>query len=421
MDSKIASMMLDGVGSTVLGVLGIIALIVVGGFIIYLLAGLIISIIEKRNVKLFDDEAPKEVKKQEQKQEQLLLQDSSYELDLDEQDKKELETKPVSLGEADKEKAEIEANKASVEERQESVEKDETEDEDDEDLDAMYQKLISDINESAKEDKTEPAQEKVEETVQEEEAEEEPEEQPTEEQQTKENPEETEVEEEPKPVEETPAKQVEEPVEPAETEKDADLQKQINDLKAQLDAEKAQKDELAKKLEEKPQVEVVETESLESLQARLATLNQRLADSEKDLKANKKEYIPLSRIKRNLESDKAKLRRKEAVVAKQKVMLFGVNNYVVDPEKEKKLSEDLDVLDALRLSVQHCEEVMKENEDRYPILEKTNQILTKQVADLKNDVADVEARIAKLQSSGTTGDAGDGTTTPDTPDTTSQN
>ena len=136
---------------------------------------------------------------------------------------------------------------------------------------------------------------------------------------------------------------------------------------------------------------------METLTERLNTLNDRLSAAEKDLKANKKEYIPLSRIKKNLESDKAKLRRKEAVVAKQKVVLFGVNNYVVDPEKEKKLNEDLDLLDALRLSVQHCEEVMKENEDRYPILEKTNGILTKQVEDLKADIADIDARIAKLQ------------------------
>ena len=141
---------------------------------------------------------------------------------------------------------------------------------------------------------------------------------------------------------------------------------------------------------------------MEALLARREVLAERLADSEKELKANKKEYVPLSRIKKNLETDKAKLRRKEAVVAKQKVMLFGVNNYVVDPEKEKKLSEDLDVLDALRLSVQHCEEVMKDNEDRYPILEKTNGILTKQVEDLKADIADIDARIAKLQ-----GDAND--------------
>ena len=57
-----------------------------------------------------------------------------------------------------------------------------------------------------------------------------------------------------------------------------------------------------------------------------------------------------------------------------------------------KLSEDLDVLDALRLSVQHCEEVMKENEDRYPILENTYNILTKQVEepDLPDENDDID-------------------------------
>ena len=40
---------------------------------------------------------------------------------------------------------------------------------------------------------------------------------------------------------------------------------------------------------------------------------------------------------------------------------------------------------------------MKENEDRYPILEKTNEILTKQVEDLKADIAELDARIAKAQ------------------------
>ena len=43
---------------------------------------------------------------------------------------------------------------------------------------------------------------------------------------------------------------------------------------------------------------------------------------------------------------------------------------------------------------------MKNNEDRYPILEKTNGILTKQVEQTKTDIADLEARIAKLQTNG---------------------
>ena len=37
------------------------------------------------------------------------------------------------------------------------------------------------------------------------------------------------------------------------------------------------------------------------------------------------------------------------------------------------------MLEGLKLSVQHCEEVMRENADRYPILEQTNTILTNNI------------------------------------------
>ena len=380
----------------ILGVLGIIALIAVAGLVIYLLAGLIISIIDKKNVKLFNTE---EAKPNQEKEQQLLLQDSSYELNLDEEEAKE-EGNAIDLDAADREKAEIDAQKAALAEREEEVkaepldeESEESEENEEESLDEMYQRLIADINAEASQEEEQP-----------EEAEETAEEEPAKEEQVEEAVEEVEEVEEEQP-EQQPEEAAEEPVEEVaeeaaqDAEKD-EMQKEIDALKAQLQAEQAEKDELARKLEEKPEAEVVETESLESLQARLEVLNERLAASEKELKANKKEYLPLARIQKHLEADKTKLRRKEAVVAKQKVMLFGVNNYVVDPEKEQKLSEDLDVLDALRLSVQHCEEVMKDNADRYPILENTNKILTKQVADLKADVADLEARIAKLNGEG---------------------
>ena len=79
-------------------------------------------------------------------------------------------------------------------------------------------------------------------------------------------------------------------------------------------------------------------------------------------------------------------------------MLYGVNNYVdIDEEKAKKLSEDLDLLDGLRLSVQHCEEVMEQNKDRFPILAKTNEILVEQNRQIKDDIAEVEVAIAKLK------------------------
>lgn len=407
-------------GTAILYVLAVLAIIGVAGFIVYALAGLTISVIDKKNVKLFSGSNENSLSKEDQK---LLLADNDYQVKLEEDEKKEEEKKPaekqpeenhgeakevtsqVDFDAADDEKREIDSNKNALNEREQNLnsntdDSDEEENNDDEDLEAMYQKLIADINTEATATEKEEAVEepKVEEIVEEPKVEETVEEPKVEEV----------VEEEPKVkevVEEEP--KVEEKV--VDDEKVKDLQTQLEELKAQLQAEQAEKDaiktqndELAKKLQEKPIVEtqIVETESLESLIARRDMLNQRLADSEKELKSNKKEYIPLAKIKRNLETDKAKLRRKEAIVAKQKVVLFGVNNYVVDPKKEKKLSEDLDVLDALRLSVQHCEEVMKNNEDRYPILEKTNGILTKQVEQTKTDIADLEARIAKLQTNG---------------------
>lgn len=134
-----------------------------------------------------------------------------------------------------------------------------------------------------------------------------------------------------------------------------------------------------------------------ALNARLEVLRERLKVNEKDLKANRKEFKPLDKVRRLLEKDREKLRRKEAIVARKKVILYGVNNYVdIDEEKAKKLSEDLDLLDGLRMSVQHCEEVMKENKDRFPVLEKTNKILTATNQNIKDDIAEIQAAIDKL-------------------------
>lgn len=137
--------------------------------------------------------------------------------------------------------------------------------------------------------------------------------------------------------------------------------------------------------------------SAEDYAAKLAVDQERLKLNEKELRACKKEYFPLRRVKKTLENDEKKLRRKEALVAKQKVMLYGVNNYAdIDEEKAKKLAEDLDLLDGLKLSVEHCEEVMTKNKDRYPLLEKMYDILSAQNAEIKADIEKAEAEIAKL-------------------------
>ena len=194
------------------------------------------------------------------------------------------------------------------------------------------------------------------------------------------------------------------------------LNEEIEELKRQLADANANVQSLTKQIEETPVAEPVVVGALtrEEIEDRLTVLRQRLKENEKELSINKKDYLPLRRVNATLESDKKKLRRKEAIVAKQKVLLYGVNNYVdIDEEKAKKLAEELDLLEGLRLSVQHCEEVMNANKDRYPILEKTNKILKKNVEDIKSDIASLEAQLEAIDSNSddnTTDDSNDSTT-----------
>lgn len=137
--------------------------------------------------------------------------------------------------------------------------------------------------------------------------------------------------------------------------------------------------------------------SIEEYTARLEVLRERLKLNEKELKANRKEFIPLQRVRKNLDKDKSKLRRREALVAKQKVLLYGVNNITeIDQEKAKRLAEDLDLLDGLKISVKHCEEVMEANKERYPVLETANRILTTTNEEIKADILVCERAIRKL-------------------------
>ena len=197
------------------------------------------------------------------------------------------------------------------------------------------------------------------------------------------------------------------------------LEEQVNELKRQLEEQQRENEELKRMAEEeKAKLNALIAKrngdndddegrkmkdyvgNLDELEARLEMLKERLKTNEKELRINKKEFIPLSRVKKTLESDKKKLRRREAIVAKRKVLLYGVNNYAdIDEEKARELNEELDLLEGLRLSVSHCEEVMEANKDRYPILEHTNKILTEANAQIKSDIAEVEEEIeqAKLR------------------------
>lgn len=117
----------------------------------------------------------------------------------------------------------------------------------------------------------------------------------------------------------------------------------------------------------------------EYYEARITELEEELKEVEKELRANKAEYIPLTRIHKAYARDSEKLRKKEVQVAKQKVALYGVNSKNVDASKKAKLDENLQALAELKDSVQHCEEIIKKNKDRYPVIEKNNQLITKHI------------------------------------------
>ncbi len=236
-----------------------------------------------------------------------------------------------------------------------------------------------------------PAEEKTEAVVEEPVAEETAEETPVE---TEEAPVETEepATEEVEEVEEEP---VEEEAQPDEA--TLALMAEIEKLKAELEEAKA-----AKPAEVEVKT-VVNNMTEEECLAKLDELKARLKANEKEFKQAKKEYLPLKKIMKTLDNDKRKLRRKEAIVAKQKVVLYGVNNVVdIDQEKAQKLAEELDLLDGLRLSVQHCEEVIKSNEERIPLLEKNYNILLQENTNIKSDIANMEEFLKTFQTVETT-------------------
>ena len=178
------------------------------------------------------------------------------------------------------------------------------------------------------------------------------------------------------------------------------LQAEIEALKNQLGAEKEKYEALEKEFEEhkntvvEPTIVEVEGETIGSRDYYEKMLEEKMAQLkvvEKEYKQCKKDFLPLYRVHNTLAKDEKKLHRREAIVAKQKVVLYGVNNYAdIDEEKAKKLAEDLDLLDGLKLSVNHCKEVMAKNQERYPILERLYNSLKTQVEGLKAEIENIK-------------------------------
>lgn len=167
----------------------------------------------------------------------------------------------------------------------------------------------------------------------------------------------------------------------------AELTSKIDELNKQLSAQSVATTEVVT-------IDMTEDECLN----RIAVLEERLKNAKKDYKTNMKEYRPLKKVMNDLDRYQTKLRRKETVFAKKNVALYGVNNYVdLDKEKQEELEQELELLNGLRASVTHCEEVIEANKDRFPILERTNKILEEQIAQLESDLELTNATLQKIR------------------------
>ena len=391
-----------------LQVLAIIGIIIVGGFIIFFLGDIILSVLDPNYVRFGQRKKTQEDKEETKQIENVKEPIKELEFSFEDADEnafvKPEEVKPVVI-EHKEEKQEEVKEEPVVEEPVEEVDELKLAEEE------FKKNMLRDIEErrQQKEEKEEldnfffddedvnvfeeepiEGQEQIELEAPVEEAEEQPEVEPVED-----------IEEVVEPKEIVKPEEIEEDEvieEPSESEEENNSK--IEELKAQFAAEIAKLQERNQELENKlaTKAEAGPTMGIEEYEARLETLKERLSANEKELRKVKKEYIPLRKVHKTLESDERKLRRKEAIVAKQKVVLYGVNNIAdIDEEKAKKLSEELDLLEGLKLSVQHCEEVMAANKERYPILENTFNILTNNNEAIKADIKATEEAIEKLK------------------------
>jgi hypothetical protein len=127
---------------------------------------------------------------------------------------------------------------------------------------------------------------------------------------------------------------------------------------------------------------------------KLESLRERLRLNEKSIRDNNREYVPLRRIKDTLDRDLKLLRKREAVVAKQQVLVYGVNNITtLDPERVKKLEQDVKQLTGLQSSVANCEEILAKNKDRFPTLVNLDKVLKTQNSQIQSDIEELQESI----------------------------
>ncbi len=390
--------------SVIIAVVVVLGIIVAGGFLLYFLGDLLMSISGKK--KDADVIRNKQLKQQKELEARVNALENSQEAKNDPQiatvlynggmveayDPNEDEEETVAEDETVAE--EVNENVEEAEEVEESIEPEEIDDT----TEYIRQRRKELLERLARmQEEREAEENEIEDTVniaetEEEVAETEEVEEPAEEE-TVENQEETDVVEE-----ETTEETVETEAEEETTEETVEENEVSENVEEAEEVEENVSEENTEEVKTDVNNAVAGGFSLEELEARLAEEQEKLKSNEKELRQCKKEFVPLRRVKNTLESDEKKLRRKEALVAKQKVVLYGVNNYAdIDDEKAQKLAEDLDLLDGLKLSVQHCQEVMDKNQERYPLLEKIFNLLTSQNEQIKAEIKSLQDAIASLK------------------------
>ena len=366
-----------------LDVLGITAIIVFGSFVLVLLADLFLSALDKREGIFFNKNKKKE---EEPAKEEPVVEEYNPE----EEPVAEVQEEPVE--EYNPEDEEV---AAMVQEPEEEVE----EEEDDE-----LAPILEEVTAQALKE-LEEAEQKQPKVFTFKPKEEEPEEEPEEEVEQVDE-EKQALEARIKELEEARAKDQAEMerlqeemrktetvvVEPDDSRKYANIAR----MNATLNRIKRNTEKLANQEPEKETTEVTVTEEVtmtkprfqrEYYVDRLAKLEAELKDSNRELRQINKEYLPVARVHKVYDRDITKLRRKEAIVAKQKLAIYGVNKSGdVDPKKKEKLDQNVKELKELKDSIFECEKVIKANEDRFPALEKSHKLILKQIKRITDDI-----------------------------------
>ena len=366
-----------------LDVLGITAIIVFGSFVLVLLADLFLSALDKREGIFFN----KNKKKEEPVKEEPVVEEYNPE----EEPVEEAQEEPVE--EYNPEDEEV---AAVIQEPEEEVE----EEEDDE-----LTPILEEVTAQALKE-LEDAEQKQPKVFTFKPKEEEPVEEPVEEETEEVDEEKQALEARIKELEEARAKDLAEMerlqeemrktetvvVEPDDSRKYANIAR----MNATLNRIKRNTEKLANQEPEKETTEVTVTEEVtmtkprfqrEYYVDRLAKLEAELKDSNRELRQINKEYLPVARVHKVYDRDITKLRRKEAIVAKQKLAIYGVNKSGdVDPKKKEKLDQNVKELKELKDSIFECEKVIKANEDRFPALEKSHKLILKQIKRINDDI-----------------------------------